>query len=418
MNTSQRRWFFIVFALVMIVLVVPLTRAEPIPIGTVNCHENTPLLWSPNGAWIAFSGWTESGTGIYWLDIANYRLNPLAVNQASAGVLSWSPNSAYLAYYTLTSASEGEIYVADVTAGTTSHVTGDVPVETIDYVLMAQNWSAIVFTSDRYSASDIYVWTTDGRTTRITSDNAQEVPLALSPDGVWLVFSRYNESGLFLANLSTGSVTQVASGFQPAIQPAWRPGSAQFLYARTNGDIMLVNPDTGSQTEIADSTSFTVFHGWAPDGSRALFTGGSDLYSLRASNGLIYRLTNSAVPEIAPRWLADNRSVIYTSAADGDDDVLVARVASSTITNLSNNSLKDARFDVSPDGTRVIFGNLQPGRYDSDYYIVGTGGGTQRKFLGYGGPINMAWSPNGQQVAACLSGGTVLTTTIQILNVS
>jgi Tol biopolymer transport system component len=408
--------------LLVIGLALPVTHAQNINIGTVNCHDNRyPLLWSPNNAWVAFSGSTAEGAGVFWLDIANHRLNPLATANSSASVLSWSPVSAYVAYLEHSPTGESEIYVADVTAGTVSNVTGDVTVEQIDTALVAHNWSGIAFTSNRHSAQDIYVWTTDGRTKRITNDPAEEVLLAFSPDGTRIVFSYVNNTNLYVVNTNTGWIERVTSNYDSAITPTWSPDGSQFVFARTNGDIVLSDADGDDTDEVVEETDFISFHGWSPNGVRLLFTGsnfgGTDLYSVNTQSKWVYRFTNTPTLEIAPRWLPDSRSVLYTAMSDGNEDILVSGINTSTL-NLTNNNLPDKRFDLSPDGSRVIFSNLAPGRYDADYYVVPTSGGAPQKFLAYAGPLNLAWSPNGQQIAACLSGGTTLTTTIQILNMT
>ncbi len=95
--------------------------------------------------------------------------------------------------------------------------------------------------------------------------------LALSPDGARLAFVGANTLKAFLADLSGRTVSELATGGQPALQPAWLPDASAVAFGLAPqgsqpGRLVLFGTG-GSRDLLSLSRGFLQPLTWAPDGS-------------------------------------------------------------------------------------------------------------------------------------------------------
>ena len=104
----------------------------------------------------------------------------------------------------------------------------------------------------------------------------------LSPDGRWVA---YEESGadwerdafvtqLFVADTSTGTVTQLTRGKESAGDIEWSPDSRWITFLRNvdgKGQIHAIRPDGGEALVLSKHDESVANHEWTPDGTTIVF---------------------------------------------------------------------------------------------------------------------------------------------------
>ena len=136
----------------------------------------------------------------------------------------------------------------------------------------AGGWMAYASTQHAETA-DIYRKQIDGRTmVRLTSDPAEDVMPAISPDGRWIAFSS-NRAGnwdVWLMPAEGGAATQLTSESDDELHPAFSPDGSRITYCRRNTrsdrwEIWTFELDRpGARTYVCDG----LFPQWSPDPTR------------------------------------------------------------------------------------------------------------------------------------------------------
>jgi Tol biopolymer transport system component len=191
-----------------------------------------------------------------------------------------------------------------------------------------------------------------------------------------ILFARFDPSVedtfVFTANPDGSHEEPVLS--QPAESPHWSPDGSQIalLSCLTPGcdtAAGIVDPDTGSvrALEMPDPSLFTACSVWAPDAKRLACEGfgqtddqRNGIYSIRTSDG--HGLTQ------------------ITSNPGGDDNPI----------------------DYSPDGTRLVFGRVDPSRpaqANQALFVVRIDGGAVHRITPWGfSDDDGSWSPDGTTI--------------------
>lgn len=137
---------------------------------------------------------------------------------------------------------------------------------------------------------------------------------------------------------------------------------------------------------------------FSPDGSRIAFIadidGTSDVYVINADGSGRKRLTSTPAYESAPAWSKDGKSVIFAVGRDTSHiyRVDVSSGAQQEIAVIAGNG---AAF--SPDGRKMAFG---AGTMPSTTLSIANADGSGPTAMNGASPaFNMAWSPEGRQIA-------------------
>jgi Tol biopolymer transport system component/DNA-binding winged helix-turn-helix (wHTH) protein len=180
---------------------------------------------------------------------------------------------------------------------------------------LSPHGDAVAFVSDRNGAFEIYIRALDGsaRDTLLTSDGAQNVQPAWSPDGKFLAYHSRQKGGIWIVAARGGIPKQVVA---EGSSPAWSPDGAHIAYqsdehadvaptgfgAQAGSTILLVAAAGGEPKQLTHSHHPEGGHGapaWSHDGrylSFAVFEGGRQ-------NGL---------------WLLDRQTRKTTQLRNGD----------------------------------------------------------------------------------------------------
>ena len=165
--------------------------------------------------------------------------------------------------------------------------------------------------------------------------------------------------------------------------------------------LYLLNIDTNALEQLADGHS----PAWFADGQRLVFVQGNDLHLLDLSTGQRLRLTDDEFDARLPRPSPDGSQVLFASSRSGHQDLwLVASDGEAAPRQLTENAMDidEARFGHawSPDGARVVFFSNQADFWEDDLWLVEVDSGEARQlsrgFMARGMP---AFSPDGTAVA-------------------
>jgi TolB protein len=179
---------------------------------------------------------------------------------------------------------------------------------------------------------------------------------------------------------------------------SWDPTSSRIAYLGAPSDTFI---ELGV-LELADRSSGTsldagqpVFFSWGPDGDQLLVHIGAERLDRLGLDGSTSAVGDRPGTFSVPVWTADGKTLVYASA-DGDGQRLVAR----NVKAESGRPLVPYEgliaFVVSPDGERVAFQVLEPGRI-RPLSVIDVGSGQVVEIVD--APIaSFFWSPDAERL--------------------
>ena len=123
--------------------------------------------------------------------------------------------------------------------------------------------------------------------------------------------------------------------------------------------------------------------------------GDFDLYFMRLSDQMRWRVLDTPANENTPVWGPDGR-IAFQSDKDGQPEIYVIRADGSGLTRLTNNPDFDGFPTWSPDG-RLAFSSRRNGQYR--IWVMNADGSGQKQLSSQPGGLYPAWSPFGSQIA-------------------
>jgi serine/threonine protein kinase/sugar lactone lactonase YvrE len=112
------------------------------------------------------------------------------------------------------------------------------------------------------------------------------------------------------------------------------------------------------------------------------------------------QLTSVGGVESFPSLSPDGNTIVYATAASGDDDIYLQRVGGQKAINLTEDSpVDDTQPAFSPDGTRIAFRSERDG---GGIFVMGATGESAKRVLDAG--FNPAWSPDGETLVVSTVG--------------
>ena len=243
---------------------------------------------SPDARWVAFTSDRDGNEELYLVGADGSGLRRITDNAAGDTNPNWSPNSQYIAFESNRSGS-WDIYVLDVQTGVTVQVTrgqGD---------NRNPDWSAaggsLVFQSNR--------------------------------DGRWQ---------LYHYDLVSGTTQRLVNLPQDATDPVYANGGGQIVFRVLESDghsvLYLVGQDGSNPHAISDPTGNASNPQWYADDTLIAYQsdldGDLDVYVYDLRTEMTRQLTDNQVMDYAPTWTCGVPDVIFTSQADGNDDIFRA----------------------------------------------------------------------------------------------
>ncbi len=235
----------------------------------------------------------------------------------------------------------------------------------------------LAFSSTRHnSTADIYLQRVGSRTvTQLTSDPANDVMPAFSPQGARLAFAsdRAGSWDIYLVNASGGQAVQLTDDPAEELHPSWSPDGSEIAYCRlgpTSGrwELWVVEVD---RPGVKRFVAYGLFPEWSPRGDKILFQ--------------------------RPRERGDRLFSVWTIDIVNGEGVRPTEIASSASAAIVNPTW-------SPDGARIAFAAIPNPTHrvgerpeGADLWITQVDGGGRANLTG-GRYVNLmpAWGPGNQ----------------------
>lgn len=153
----------------------------------------------------------------------------------------------------------------------------------------------------------------------------------------WLLFSSRrqdtNEDGivdekdgthLYKLEVSTGHITQLTSGNQRDLYPAWSPGGSQIAFVSNregNFELYVMNADGSDERRLTHSSEDEMTPRWSPDGTTIVYvlvttldSGLQEkrLYLVSVLGENMQQISNDSGNDYAPDWSPDGRYLVFT----------------------------------------------------------------------------------------------------------
>jgi serine/threonine protein kinase len=388
------------------------------PFATEDYAETNPV-WSPSGKSIAYAARLQSG---FDLRVKSLDGSP-PVSLGRLGIqLSWSPDESRLYYINQTGTSFGPVFSVSRAGGEPTQVTKE---ETFAAAISPDGQTLAALIKEEASGQRQRVLTlssppgSSGKRLTVFPGWAPQNRLAWSPDASKILIWLQSPSSIWLANIRSGDVKQIASP-PPTISVgfSWFPDNrwvaiswpgADTSEGRT--DLSVLDTINGRRSLLIPSAEDVTNPSVSPDGKAIAFQSGVrnfDLMELPLDGSSPRRLLVTKLWEDSADWSPVALEYVYVSqdaiwlrrrdsAGHDSDPHLVVNAAA-----LSGGkaAFRFGSPSFSPDGTKVAYA---AGGYESRAlrgWISPASGGAPAPLGQFGGTVGgLTWSPDSRWIA-------------------
>ena len=225
-----------------------------------------------------------------------------------------------------------------------------------------------------------------------------------SPDGrsVAWVHVEVSEAGALSASIATaGEDGTRPSTSRTTVVPfylSWDPTSSRIAYLGAPSDTFIelgVLEAAGRNSGTSLDAGQPVFFSWGPEGDQLLVHIGAERLDRLALDGSTSAVGDRPGTFSVPVWTADGKTLVYSSVDEGGQRLVARNVNADRGRPLVAYEGLIA-FVVSPDGERVAFQVIQPGRI-LPLSVIDVDGGETVEIVD--APIaSFFWSPDGERL--------------------
>ena len=219
---------------------------------------------------------------------------------------------------------------------------------------------------------DIWIYDLiNNKSRRLTDFEGSDLHPIWHKDKVYFVSDRDLVQNIFACDLKNGKVAKVTD--HPEYDVLWPSGEGGLVAYENDGHIYKLNLDTQKSERLVINIRFdnpnTIPYfknvsdtigglDISPKGKRGVFEARGDIFTVPATEGITYNLTNSqGVREVYPAWSPDGRYIAYCSDKTGEYEIyLVDAVEGHKTIQLTTGSTAWKFQPVwSPDSTKLAF---------------------------------------------------------------
>jgi Tol biopolymer transport system component len=261
---------------------------------------------------------------------------------------------------------------------------------------------------------------------QITFDEGIEEYPAWFPNGEELIFSRERAGlrKLFRKNIASGEESQLTIGDYDDIQPTCSPDGRTVLFVRSrqphvklepgdvfgvfiDGDIWAVDLASGRGTKLVENAFNPDY---SPDGKRIAFdaswVGPQRIWVVDSQGHNPQQLTSDtseAVVHVRPRWSPDGTKIVFQNIERTKFDVRIFDLTGGRSIWVTNDAVQDINPVWSPEGQHVYFSSYRGGGINLWRVRVSADGTPsslpQQLTIGAGQDVEIAISRDGKRLA-------------------
>jgi Tol biopolymer transport system component/DNA-binding winged helix-turn-helix (wHTH) protein len=295
------------------------------------------LDWDPSGRYLAISDDEGPGTptGIYLLSVDGSERMPISRPNPGTNLFDFepkfSPNGREIVFTRWSSASSGEIFIADRQTGQIRQLTFDQKEAKLPK--WSRNGQEILFISNRNGNWRVWRISNKGGLPRLVESIAAEVAsFSLSQSSNEIAFvERFDDSDLQLHWLNHPSGEELseppcaANSTRPDHSPRFSPdgNKVAFVSKRTGVDEMWITDPACQKARQLTNFGIGVVGSpqWSPDGKEIVFdffnNNHADIYKIDLLGGQLRHLTDDPGSEYLPSWSNDGQWIYFSSDRPG-----------------------------------------------------------------------------------------------------